>query len=273
MAPCTMIPWNNPDGSGNPWGGMCLEDVPPGQVLYNPAGAGATRHIAFAPTGPGAQPPGGGGAGGNTGGPSAAGPGYQQAFSNIPPVGQATVHGDPLVDYFTTGSPAGSAAPAGGLCAMAPGGPLGRAACEWLANQVGSRISNTPTTCKDPYIPDGKGGCKHKTGSMLPGDVGLPDTVWSPVAGRYGAGLSPMLVQRQVRMCPPDFVLGKDGVCYDRLPRTSRAHNPGARPLLTGGDMNALRKVGRLKKRWAKAAGAFHAKVVRQGARLKKAPK
>lgn len=83
---------------------------------------------------------------------------------------------------------------------------------------------------------------------VAPGDVfpgGDPFMVpagATPVRGLYGAGFTPTVESRQVRSCPPGFVLGKDNVCYDRLPRSRRKWDPGMKPLLTGGDRAAIRK-------------------------------
>ena len=69
--------------------------------------------------------------------------------------------------------------------------------------------------------------------------------------------MTPVLVQSAKRACPAGFVLGKDGVCYERLGRTQRAHNPGARPLLTGGDMNALKRAKSLQKKIGSIARGY----------------
>lgn len=83
-----------------------------------------------------------------------------------------------------------------------------------------------------------------------------------PVLGLNGAGVLPRVVNRQVFECPPDHVLGKDNVCYDSLPKSKRKWNPGAKPLLTGGEMNAISKA-------ARAAG----RLSRTQKRLKKTSK
>lgn len=75
---------------------------------------------------------------------------------------------------------------------------------------------------------------------------------WNPVAGLYGVGVTPMVEERIHRSCPPGYVLGKDGVCYDGLAKSKRKWNPGRKPLLTGGEMAAIAKAkraaGRLKR-------------------------
>lgn len=155
--------------------------------------------------------------------------------------------------------PSGSAGTGGigSLCGLLPAG-WQRSICEAGVNIIPG-LSNRQSDgqvlpCPSGYEPDGKGGCRIK-GFDLPGiDVGMQDTGWTPVAGRYGVGATPIAVARTTRACPPGFVLGKDGVCYDHLPRTARAHNPGTKPLLTGGDVSALRRARTLEKKISKLA-------------------
>lgn len=119
----------------------------------------------------------------------------------------------------------------------------------------------------DPRQPCAQDGIS----TYIPGDIGKPDYVYNPVLGRFGQGSTPVRVQTTKLGCPPGMVLGKDNVCYDHLARTHRKWNPGHKPLLTGGDMNAIRKTKSLEKRWRKVAPAFHKKVVSSGAKLVKA--
>jgi hypothetical protein len=67
------------------------------------------------------------------------------------------------------------------------------------------------------------------------------------VMGRYGAGLVPAMRSVTVKRCPPGAVLGKDEICYNRrdLRRDDRKWVPGRRPLLTGGDLNAISRAAR----------------------------
>lgn len=107
--------------------------------------------------------------------------------------------------------------------------------------------------CPTGYRMRADGSCQAEgLGPYLPGDVGPQDFGWGSVLGRYGAGYAPIKVQRDYRACPPGSKLGKDGVCYDRLARSNRMHDPGARPFLTGGEVNAIRRAKRLQKRFAK---------------------
>ena len=184
-----------------------------------------------------------------------------------PPPGGPTMNNTPISNplFPSTGGASIPAFPStsagtggiGSLCGLLPSG-WARTACEVGANFIpGLTNQQTPgaVPCPPGYEADGKGGCKIKgLGTYLPADVGMPDTGWTPVAGRYGVGTTPIPVQRVTRACPPGFVLGKDGVCYDSLPRTARAHNPGTKPMLTGGDVNALRRARSLEKKIGKLA-------------------
>ena len=62
------------------------------------------------------------------------------------------------------------------------------------------------------------------------------------VHGYYGVGVAPAQRSIAVRDCPAGMVLGKDGICYNRaqLRKSERAHPPARKPLMTGGDLNAI---------------------------------
>jgi hypothetical protein len=121
----------------------------------------------------------------------------------------------------------------------------------------------TSMTCPPGYTRDQKtGGCKIiGVGSYIPGDIGKPDFVWTPIAGRYGIGVTPVAVQQQRRICPKRHVLGDDGICYKGIPRRDRAWDPGAKPMLTGGDLNAMRRTRKLQKTLAKAQRIYGKKT------------
>lgn len=108
-----------------------------------------------------------------------------------------------------------------------------------------------PAACPDGYKLNARGACEvDDLLHHLPGDIGLTDVVWSPTNGYYGAGYTAMPVQNIRRVCPKDHVLGKDGVCYLHLAKGHRAHNPGTKPFLTGGDVNVIRRAKRLQKKF-----------------------
>lgn len=123
-------------------------------------------------------------------------------------------------------------------------------------------LGDDDTGAMDPSVPGtplsdpGTNGCPEGSiqvrgtcvdpGAALPGgDPLFSPAGFQPVRGLNGAGFAPMQETRQVRVCPPDHVLGKDNVCYDSLPRTRRKWDPGMKPLMTGGDRAAIRKAAR----------------------------
>lgn len=147
-------------------------------------------------------------------------------------------------------------------CQLLPDARL-RAACLMFTQRGGNgNGSSGPASfgqaCPEGYKWDGQ-RCRVDDifGGRLPGDIGLPDFAWQSVNGRYGAGYMPATESRTVRRCPPGAKLGNDGVCYDRIARTRRAHNPGARPFLTGGEVNVLRRAKALNRRKSKLLGLF----------------
>jgi len=82
------------------------------------------------------------------------------------------------------------------------------------------------------------------------------------VMGRYGVALQPAVMTETRRRCPTGSVLGKDGFCYDSLPRKDRMWVPARKPLLTGGERHAIAVA-------ARAGG----KIQRAQKQLKKASK
>ncbi len=61
----------------------------------------------------------------------------------------------------------------------------------------------------------------------------------------------PMTRATTVRRCEKGSVLGADGLCYDKrtIRKDQRAWPPGRKPLLTGGDLNAISKAARAARR------------------------
>lgn len=109
--------------------------------------------------------------------------------------------------------------------------------------------------CVDPMaaLP---GGAPLVSGHQAP--------AYSAMVGRYGYGAAPMVETVTRRKCPPGFKLGKDNVCYESLSRKERKWDPGAKPLLTGGQMSAIakaaqaaRKLGTTQKRLKKVGKTF----------------
>ena len=143
-------------------------------------------------------------------------------------------------DPFPGTSSMGFTAPNGG--GFGSGGP-----CTFPSIRVGD-------TCVDPT-------------AVLPGGDPFTTPVTSygaAVLGLYGEGRAPTMVSRSVRQCPPGYALGKDGVCYDHISNRNREHPKGRKPLLTGGEMNAItraasagRRLERAKKSLKRASKAL----------------
>jgi len=142
--------------------------------------------------------------------------------------------------------------------------------------------------CLVGFEPDGRGGCMRKTarsssfgGVPLPQRPGAPrasaaafaerpDFFGDAVMGQYGVALEPgvMVIERTV--CPDGMLVATDGLCYNRsqLRNKERRWPKGRRPLLTGGDLNAISKAKRAATRLHNATSS-----VRAIGLLKPAPK
>jgi len=108
--------------------------------------------------------------------------------------------------------------------------------------------------CDDPsLVRDADGVCRFPgSPSGVPGEARK---------GRFGAGVEPMFVGTTVRRCPAGMVLGKGDdfsapLCYEKgaISNKERLWPVGTRPLLTGGEMAAIRKATSAKNRVARAA-------------------
>ena len=115
----------------------------------------------------------------------------------------------------------------------------------------GSDVGPTPPPdCRWPWKPDPiTGECRIYLGDQPgPDDVvrGPPGGEFQAVSGAFGM---PAIVPQQEMipklLCPSGMVLGQDNLCYPRaiLRRSSRfrKHRPGVRPILSGGERNAIR--------------------------------
>lgn len=99
---------------------------------------------------------------------------------------------------------------------------------------------------------------------VLPGGAPFVSTSQAQgqaVLGQFGVALTPDAMERTKLRCPRGMVLGMDDLCYNKrdLRMDERKWRPGRKPLLTGGEMNAISTA-------ARAAG----KLARSRARLKK---
>jgi len=103
--------------------------------------------------------------------------------------------------------------------------------------------------CVLPWRPDPISGvCK-----LFVGDVAGPDpgrNGGSGVhAGRVHGDRAPTRVTRSVRQCPRGMVLGNQGFCHEHIANKDRMWPKARRPLLTGGDLNAITKASQAAKR------------------------
>jgi len=113
---------------------------------------------------------------------------------------------------------------------------------------IGSRIdTKLPDPCGFGRVMNARGDCVFGLGA----EVGVDRIVGEAVMGRYGAGLVPALAIRQTNECLPGMVLGDDMICYNRgqVPNSRRRWPKGRKPLLTGGEMNAITTAARAARR------------------------
>jgi len=133
----------------------------------------------------------------------------------------------------------------------ASGGRCVNVTTQWLRDTVAGRIfaaalgTNVPLGIEES-IP-GLGKCDPP--NTWVGDICVaPGTPAGPPGeasmGRYGAALEPTFVTINTRNCLRGMVLANDGLCYNKsqVKNTDRMWPAGRKPLLTGGDLNAIRK-------------------------------
>jgi len=93
------------------------------------------------------------------------------------------------------------------------------------------------------------------------GETGLAfedDGFGAAVMGRYGAALVPMQIPSSRFKCPRGSKLGRDNLCYDHLHKNQRKWPPGTKPLLTGGEVNVLKKARRLEEKLKRLGVPIH---------------
>lgn len=149
------------------------------------------------------------------------------------------------VTGFVTGGPTGAViGGARGLTTRASTQVPGRGASSFPGTLVPQERGCPQGTFRGPM-----GSCID----VLPGGAtsggGLVLTSGEVVQGRYGAAVMPRRTSMEVRRCPPGLKLAKDGMCYPNVPRTHRMWDPGRKPLLTGGDLNAIARAARVAER------------------------
>jgi len=128
---------------------------------------------------------------------------------------------------------------------------------KWVFEQItedtslGGPIGPAPTSadpgrngCFWPWKEDPiSGECIPFMGAQPgPDPNGAGDFPGGAVQGRFGAATVPAVHDRIRRSCPPGSALGKDNLCYESLTNKERKWPRGRRPLLTGGQRNAITK-------------------------------
>lgn len=154
------------------------------------------------------------------------------------------------------------------------GGPAGAIAGALAAGGGGSKAVPGNTAKRAPIDRCVPGDCSSMTGTsvvstgssgrqvtvtpsaFLPGgdpfvEVSTPAGGGQTVGGRYGAGVLPAERQTSTSVCPRGMVLGNDGVCYPKrsIRNSDRMYPRGRKPLLTGGDLNAISRASRAAKK------------------------
>jgi len=120
-------------------------------------------------------------------------------------------------------------------------------ATDWLVNKLKPTTPLVPTSS----CPDGQVGIPPACFDLVPGGDtsggGMYIGYGEAVMGRYGAAIQPAVMPIQVKKCPRGAVLGNDGLCYNSrdLRKSDRMWVPGRKPLLTGGDLNAIARASR----------------------------
>lgn len=124
----------------------------------------------------------------------------------------------------------------------------------FTCNARGQAVNASLTAC---IVPPGPGSFTVDPTALMPGGrplfsgVAAGDAFGAAEMGRFGAGLIPASTDVRTRRCPRGAVLAVDGLCYNRrdLRKSDRMWPPGRKPLLTGGDLNAISRATRAARR------------------------
>ena len=124
--------------------------------------------------------------------------------------------------------------------------------------------------CDDGFERDSNGVCVARAGGII---GGIRRFLPGGATGLMGAG-EPLGISRTVRRCGRGAVLARDGMCYDKRSLTNKQRwwPKPRRPLLTGGDLNAINRASRAATRLTNATKRLQklgmmAKPKRAGAR------
>jgi len=107
---------------------------------------------------------------------------------------------------------------------------------------------------------NGNGGCPPDLIALPGGGCEFPGSPRGEPGearmGRYGAALDPMFRTINQRVCLEGMILGKDRLCYNKgaISNKERLWPKGTAPLLTGGEMAAIRKADRARGKVARTA-------------------
>jgi len=147
-----------------------------------------------------------------------------------------------------TADSAGGCGHAGpGMTAFGPGQPCLPTGGSSLAATARSFGVNIELPCIWPTQRDPVSGkCKVFVGEQPgrePGGVGGGQVQM----GQFGAAMVPDVDMVETLNCLPGMILGKDSMCYNKRDLTNRERKwpRGRRPLLTGGDRNAITRAAR----------------------------
>lgn len=118
----------------------------------------------------------------------------------------------------------------------------------------GNGNGGTALVCDPPLVPNDRGTFCEFPGSPAGG-------VGEALMGRFGAALEPSFFTINQRRCLPGMILGKDKLCYNMgaISNKERLWPKGPAPLLTGGEMSAIRKAAGAAKKFQRAGGRMRA--------------
>jgi len=131
------------------------------------------------------------------------------------------------------------------------GGGLVDIGLEVIRRKLIPTTQPTPLAIPESKCPNGQVGIPPACFDLIPGGDtqggGLMINYGEAVMGRYGAAIQPSQSSITVSRCPRGAVLGNDGLCYNSrdLRKSDRKWVPGRKPLLTGGDLNAIARASR----------------------------
>lgn len=135
----------------------------------------------------------------------------------------------------------------------------------------------------DDAVPGGpplEGGDDCRPPNFMVGEICVaPGTPAGPpgqaVMGQFGAALEPTFFTINQRQCLPGMILGKDKLCYNKgsISNKERLWPKGTAPLLTGGEMSAIRKAASAAKKFQRTGQRFKALGFIKTPTARRAPK